>query len=269
MGAIVGAFIATHTPRMADESTAPAFTREMIRAMHDLGAELARLRPDALVQVSTHWVTPFDHYVLGHQRHRGVMTSPEAPDMITGVAYDFPGDPELAAELVRQGKERGLPVTLSEADHFVLDYGTLNPLRYLTPKFDVPVVPLSSCLLADLEECLSWGEAISRGIEGSSRRVVLVASGALSHALVRGPDRWPNEEMQRMDQQFIGLVTQGKGNELKSFLPGFVKNTQAEMGGRHLAVLIGATRGGRFHGKLHGYGPSSGTGNAIISLQPG
>lgn len=268
MGAIIGAFIATHTPRMADENTAPAFTREMVRAMHELQAELARLKPDALVQVSTHWVTPFNHYVLGHQRHRGVMTSSEAPDMLSGVTYDFPGDPALAAGLVRQGKKRGLPVTLSDADHFVLDYGTLNPLRYLTPAFDVPVVPLSSCLLADLEECLRWGGAIAECIEESSRRVVLIASGALSHALVRGPDRWPSEDLQRMDQQFIGLVTQGKTDQLKSFLPGFVENAQAEMGGRHLAVLIGATRG-TFHGRLHGYGPSSGTGNAIISLEPG
>lgn len=39
------------------------------------------------------------------------------------------------------------------------------------------------------------------------------------------------------------------------------------MGGRHLAILLGAT-GGTFRGKLHAYGPSSGTGNAVVSLAP-
>ena len=34
MGSIVGALIVTHTPRMANESTAPVFTREMMRGMH-------------------------------------------------------------------------------------------------------------------------------------------------------------------------------------------------------------------------------------------
>jgi 3,4-dihydroxyphenylacetate 2,3-dioxygenase len=195
------------------------------------------------------------------------LTSSEAPDLICGISYDVPGDAELAAALVAAGRERDLPVMLSTADHFVLDYGTLNPLRYLTPAFDVPVVPLSTCLLADLEECMSWGEAIADAIGRTSRRVALVASGALSHVLVRGPERWPSTPLQRLDERFIGLITQGKSAELRSFLPGFAKSAQAEMGGRHLAILIGAT-GGAFGGRLHAYGPSSGTGNAVLSLRP-
>jgi 3,4-dihydroxyphenylacetate 2,3-dioxygenase len=62
-------------------------------------------------------------------------------------------------------------------------------------------------------------------------------------------------------------LTQGKAGEIKSFFPSFVKKVDAEMGGRHLAILIGAT-GGAFRGKLHAYGPSSGTGNAVVSLEP-
>ncbi len=267
MGKIVGALIVTHTPRIADESNAPTFTREMIRGMHKLGEEVARLRPDALIQASTHWVTTFHHYVLGHKRHRGVLTSSEAPDLIAGVPYDFPGDPELAAAVVEKGKERGVPVILSAADHFVIEYGTLNPLRYLTPRFDIPVVPVSSCLLADLQECIRWGEAITEGIQQTSKRVVMIASGALSHVLVRGPEKWPRAEHQRLDHRFVELLTEGRAEEIKTFFPGFVKDVDAEMGGRHLAILIGAT-GGAFRGKLHAYGPSSGTGNAVVSLEP-
>lgn len=267
MGAIVGALIVTHTPRIADESKAPAFTREMIRGMHELGKEVARLRPDALIQVSTHWVTTFHHYVLGHQQHQGMLTASEAPDMISGVPYDFPGDPELAEGIVTKGKDRGIPVILTTADHFVLDYGTVNPLRYLTPQSDIPVVPISSCLLADLRECIRWGEAIAEGIRQTSRRVVVVASGALSHVLVRGPEKWPSEELQKLDHKFVELVTQGKAQELKSFFPLFAKDVGAEMGGRHLAILLGAT-GGAFRGRLHAYGPSSGTGNAVVTLEP-
>ena len=267
MGAVVGALIVTHTPRIADESRAPDFTREMIRGMHELGREVERLRPDALIQVSTHWVTTFHHYVLGHERHQGVLTASEAPDMISGVQYDFPGESELAQTIVAKGKEKGLPVVLSAADHFILDYGTVNPIRYLTPQFDLPIVPISSCLLADLHECVRWGEAIAEGIRQTSKRVMVVASGALSHALVRGPEKWPSEESQRLDRRFVELVTQGRADELKSFFSAFARDVDAEMGGRHLAVLLGAT-GGAFRGRLHAYGPSSGTGNAVVSLEP-
>ncbi len=267
MGSIVGALIVTHTPRMADEFTAPAFTREMIRGMHELGEVVAQLRPDALIQASTHWVTTFNHYVLGHKRHRGILTSSEAPEIIAGVPYDFPGDPGLAEAMAAKGREKDIPVICTAAEPFMLEYGTVNPIRYLTPKFDVPVVPVSSCLLADIPECIRWGEAIAEAIRDSSKRVVVIASGALSHKLVRGPETWPSEESQRLDHQFVDLATQGRADELKSFFPSFAKTVEAEMGGRHLAILLGAT-GGAFRGKLHAYGPSSGTGNAVVSLTP-
>ena len=267
MGSIVGALIVTHTPRMADETTAPAFTRDMIRGMHELGEVVAGLRPDALIQASTHWVTTFNHYVLGHKRHKGILTSSEAPEIIAGVPYDFPGDPGLAEAMTAKGKEKGIPVICTAAEPFMLEYGTVNPIRYLTPKFDVPVVPVSSCLLADIPECIRWGEAIAEAIRQSSKRVLVIASGALSHKLVRGPEKWPKDEDQKFDHQFVELVTQGKSEELQSFFPSFAKTVEAEMGGRHLAILLGAT-GGKFRGKLHAYGPSSGTGNAVVSLTP-
>jgi 3,4-dihydroxyphenylacetate 2,3-dioxygenase len=268
MGSIIGALIVTHTPRIADESTAPDFTHEMIRGMHELGEIVARLRPDVLVQASTHWVTTFNHYVLGHRRHQGILTSSEAPEIIAGVPYDFPGDPELAEAIAVKGKEQGIPVLSTAAEPFMLEYGTVNPIRYLTPNFDVPVIPVSSCLLADIPECMRFGAAIAEAVRDGSRRAMVIASGALSHKLVRGPERWPKDEDQILDHQFVELLTQGRAEEVKFFFPSFCKTVDAEMGGRHLAILLGAT-GGTFRGKLHAYGPSSGTGNAVVSLLPG
>ncbi|HEX9442667.1 MAG TPA: extradiol ring-cleavage dioxygenase [Candidatus Binatia bacterium] len=268
MGAIIGALIVTHTPRIANEATAPDFTREMIGAMHELGKVVARLRPDVLVQASTHWVTTFNHYVLAHERHKGVLTSSEAPEIIAGMPYDFPGDPELAGAIAAQASARGIPAIATAAEPFMLEYGTVNPIQYLTPKFDVPVVPVSSCILADIPECLRFGEAVGEAIRASSRRAVVVASGALSHKLVRGPEKWPKDEDRKLDQKFIELATQGRAEEIKAFFPSFCKTVEAEMGGRHVAMLLGAT-GGTFKGRLHAYGPSSGTGNPVMSLEPG
>lgn len=149
----------------------------------------------------------------------------------------------------------------------MLEYGTVNPIRYLTPKFDVPVVSVSSCLLADIPECIRFSEAIGEAIHDSSKRAMVIASGTLSHKLVRGPEKWPKKEDQKLDHEFVELVTQGRADEIKSFFPSFCKTVDAEMGGRHPAILLGAT-GGTFRGKLHAYGPSAGTGNAIVSLAP-
>src|SRR3954470_24641355 len=167
MGEIVGALIVTHTPRIANEATAPAFTREMIRGMHELADVVARMRPDVIVQSSTHWVTTFNHYSLSHKRHKGILTSSEAPEIISGMAYDFPGDPEVAEAIAAKANAANVPTIATAAEPFMLEYGTVNPIQYLTPNFDVPVVPLSCCLMADVAECLRFGAAVGAAIRAS------------------------------------------------------------------------------------------------------
>jgi len=55
---------------------------------------------------------------------------------------------------------------------------------------------------------------------------------------------------------------------LWAWLPEFARTTQAEKGGRHLAMQLGAVResGQPFTASVHAYGPSSGSGNYVISL---
>ncbi len=52
------------------------------------------------------------------------------------------------------------------------------------------------------------------------------------------------------------------------WLPEFAGAAGPEMGGRHLAMILGAIleSGHRFSATVHAYGPSSGSGNYVISL---
>jgi 3,4-dihydroxyphenylacetate 2,3-dioxygenase len=267
MGEIVGALIVTHTPRIANEAAAPDFTREMIRGMHELADVVARVRPDVLIQSSTHWVTTFNHYVLSHKRHKGILTSSEAPEIIAGMPYDFPGDAEMAEAIAAQANAAGVPAIASSAEPFMLEYGTVNPVQYLTPKFDVPVVPVSCCLLADLQECLRFGEAVGAAVRGSSRRAVVVASGALSHKLVRGPvdlaDRGKSKARPSVHRHGDARPS---GRDQRVF--SFVLQNDASRDGRPPRRDASGRHRGIFKGKLHAYGPSSGTGNPVVSLLP-
>jgi 3,4-dihydroxyphenylacetate 2,3-dioxygenase len=102
----------------------------------------------------------------------------------------------------------------------------------------------------------------------SDKRVGFVASGSVSHKLVRGPERAPRPEDQELDHRFARLLADGEFEKLWGWLPEFARTTQAEMGGRHLAMLLGAIMesGSRFVPAVHAYGPSSGSGNYVISL---
>jgi 3,4-dihydroxyphenylacetate 2,3-dioxygenase len=277
MGELAGIYLAAHTPRYCTPAAAfdgrlahPNF-RELRDGLVAQGRHLASLAPDVILINSCHLVSTFSTLVDGTPRHRGILTAQEAPDLIAGVAFDFPGEPELASAIVERGRSEGHLCGLVDDPHYPLDYGTVMPIVcYLDRGQSIPVVPISVTLLNDLEECFHWGRYVVRSLRESKRRGVFVASGALSHRLVRGPERWPLPEDMERDKEFARKLAAGEYEELWRELPEFARAVEAEMGGRHLAMMLGALHeaGSAFEATVHAYGPSSGSGNYAISLVP-
>ncbi len=270
-----GAFLSVHTPRYCTLEAAfeGKVASEVFRPVRDglvaQGQEVARARLDVVVINSCHLISTFPTVVDGTPRHRGVLTAQEAPELIHGVAYDYPGDYELAAQLVARGEAEGRPCVLANDVHYPLDYGTVMPMVcYLDRAQRLPMVPVSVCLSADLSEAFAWGRSLGQVARDTDKRVGFVASGSVSHKLVRGPERGPRPEDEELDHQFARLLADGEYEKLWGWLPEFARAAQPEMGGRHLAMLLGAIleSGHHFVPKVHAYGPSSGSGNYVISL---
>ncbi len=273
--ALTAIYLTVHTPRYCTYEA--AFTGKLahpdFRAVRDglveQGRHVASTRPETIVINSCHLIATFPTVVDGTPRHRGVLTAQEAPELIHGVEYDFPGDYDLASALVERGRSAGLMCTLANDVHYPLDYGTVMPLVcYLDRAQAIPMVPVSVCLSADLDECFAWGGHLAEGARESGRRVAFVASGSVSHKLVRGPERWPSAADQDLDHRFARMLSEGHYEKLWAWLPEYAEAARPEMGGRHLAMMLGAILGSdrRYRADLHAYGPSSGSGNYVISL---
>jgi 3,4-dihydroxyphenylacetate 2,3-dioxygenase len=272
---LVGAYLTVHTPRYCTNDAALA--RKLAHAdfgavrdgLVEQGRHVAALAPDVLIVNSCHLITTFPTVVDGTPRHHGVLTAQEAPELIHGVAYDFPGDFELAAAMIDRGRAAGLQCVLANDVHYPLDYGTVMPIVcYLDRAQTIPVVPVSACLAADLDECFTWGGLIADAVRTLGRRAAFVASGSVSHKLVRGPEKWPAPADQELDHRFARLLAEGRYADAWKWLPEFKASAEPEMGGRHLAMLLGAlvAAGGRYDARVHAYGPSSGSGNYVVSL---
>jgi 3,4-dihydroxyphenylacetate 2,3-dioxygenase len=214
-------------------------------------------------------ISTFPTVVDGTPRHRGVLTAQEAPELIHGVEYDYPGDYELAARLIAEGKANGRQCVLANDVHYPLDYGTVMPMVcYLDRAQRLPMVPISVCLSADLDEAFAWGRILAQVAGETNKRVGFVASGSVSHKLVRDPARGPLPDDEALDHRFARLLGSGDYEPLWRWLPEFSGLAQPEMGGRHLAMMLGTIMGSgqRFATNVHAYGPSSGSGNYVISL---
>ncbi len=275
MGTLAAAYLTVHTPRYCTYEAAFAgrLAHPDFRAVRDglvaQGQHLAAVQPEVIVVNSCHLIATFPTVIDGTPRHRGVLTAQEAPDLIHGVEYDFPGDFPLAAALIDRGRAAGHFCMLANDVHYPLDYGTVMPLVcYLDRRQRIPVVPVSVTLANDLQECFAWGRYIAEEVRRHGRRAAFVASGSLSHKLVRGPERWPSPEDQELDHRFTRMLVDGEYDKAWAWLPEYAETVQAEMGGRHLAMMLGAiiASGTRFAAVAHAYGPSSGSGNSVISL---
>jgi len=258
------AMITPHTPRICNKDKVAAFQRPMVEAMYEAADLIDSLNPDVIVLVSCHWASSFIHYVDVSSQHQGILTAVECPDLITDVPYSHEGSPELAQQLVSAGKAAGLTVVAIDDATYIWDYGTVVPLRYLL-KRPVPVIDLSVCWAASLDETVEWGRVIGKVIEESPLRVVFLASGALAHNLHRGAEFWPNLTEQALDREFCNYLVLGDKESALAMLPSYARAAGVESGGRHVAMLLGVLQN-KFAGVLHGYGPSSGSGNPVLTI---
>ena len=267
---IIASVLTPHTPRMAVAENVPGFIQPLVEGSKQLGEWIRSLEPDCVVLQTTHWVSTFNWYATSHAIHDGLCIADEAPDMVPGLPYRYEGDPAFARALIDGCAASGIPFKDNDNPHYRWDYGTYVPLRYIDPKATLPIVTIPTVVLAKLDECLAVGRLVDKVAKEQDKRVVFIASTALSHALVRGPEQWPTEEEQQLDARLTELICTGEIDKAIDWLPEYVKLATAEMGGRVLAGFFGAAStltGPDFQAHTFGnYAQSSGSGNRSVAV---
>lgn len=189
MGAIVAGLFSTHVPRLMilDPAKRKEYMRDSVTTFYETLPQireerLAGLDFDTFVIVDTHWHSTLEWILNAHDRHEGIYTSDEIPWMIHEYAYDYPGDRDLAHAIAAECKASGVWAEASGHRGLPMHYGSLNPMHYYNPgPAKKRVLPVSVCDTAEVEANLAFGAALGRAIAASDRRVVLIASGGMSH----------------------------------------------------------------------------------------
>jgi 3,4-dihydroxyphenylacetate 2,3-dioxygenase len=187
MGEIVGAGLVAHVPTiMLPEETRLEINDgkeiTLVPGLRRIRSEcLDRLRPDTIVVFDTHWESTFEHIVTAHERRKGSFTSHELPRGMRQIPYDIPGDPELARSIAAQAEGRDDCWILASDDPYLpIFYGTVNIWTFLGDA-DTRWISVAINQTCTTEDFLLFGELIGRAIGASERRVVLLASGGMTH----------------------------------------------------------------------------------------
>ena len=187
MGEVVGAGLLAHVPTIM----LPAAVRRdlnggndfsLVEALHRLRREVFEtLDYDTVVVLDSHWFTTVEFVVTAQDRRAGLFTAEELPRGMCRIPYDWRGDPELAHAMAARADEHGTWITAIDDPYLPLYYPSLNMWKYLGEGLDKRWVTVSVAQTGDGEDFLRCGRALGAAIAGLDRKVLLIASGALSH----------------------------------------------------------------------------------------
>jgi aromatic ring-opening dioxygenase catalytic subunit (LigB family) len=259
MGEIVGAAIVSHIPPIAmslEFRRSIAGGRDdisLVPGLHRLRAEcLDRLRPDTIVVIDSHWFTTFEFVVSAHGRRSGRFTSSELPRGMVAVPYDYPGDPELADALAAAADRRDDAWIHATRDPYVeVFYPVINLLPYL--QGPERWTSMSLCQTAEVDDFLRVGELLAEAVASVDRRVVILASGALSHTFwplrtMRAhedidPENITTSTNRAADARMIALFEKGDHAGVLDDAPTFRRENHPEGWFGHVLTMLGALGG--------------------------
>jgi 3,4-dihydroxyphenylacetate 2,3-dioxygenase len=186
MGEIVGAGVLAHVPTIVlpdDQRRAlnNGLESTLYTGLHDLRREVFEpLAPDLVIVFDSHWFTTVEFVITAHERRHGFFTSEELPRGMSSVPYDVPGNPAFARRVGEiAAATEDCWITPIDNEHLPITYATTNFFSFLQgPEAWVSV---SSCQTAEPADFATVGRVIAHAVEESDLRVVLIASGALSH----------------------------------------------------------------------------------------
>ena len=280
MGQIVGAAVVSHHPGLVQPKEirvqrGNGRDSDLIEGFDRVRAKIDAVKPDTFVLFDTHWLTTSLHLVAGAAHYKGSYTSDELPFSMTRFPYDHAGAPALAAEVEKVAQEKKVAARNVVEETLPMHYPTLNVIHYLGR--GEKVLSVGTCQTARLKHFLQMGEVVGEAIRRSDARVVLLASGAMSHKFydldhvpphprVWHPDNVSEPENRALDMEVLELWKEGRHDTVLDRFPE-LEAAKYEGRGAHYAQMMGALGGRdcRARGtQLSEYENAAGTGNVHV-----
>jgi 3,4-dihydroxyphenylacetate 2,3-dioxygenase len=256
MGEVVGAGLLAHVPTIMLPRAERLELNEgqeisLVPGLERLRAEVFEtLDYDTVLVFDSHWFTTVEFVISSHEVRAGLFTSDELPRGMCRIPYDWRGDPELAHATAALGDKHGTWITAIDDPYLPLHYGTVNLWTYLGRGLDARWVSVSNTAeTGDTEDFLRAGRAIAEAIAQTDRRVLLLASGALSHRFwslrelraheASDPRHIRTDEARAADAERIAWLQAGDHAKVIDTMPEFLR-VRPESKFAHYLMMLGA-----------------------------
>jgi 3,4-dihydroxyphenylacetate 2,3-dioxygenase len=253
MGEVVGAGLIAHVPTiMLPEETRRELNRgedfSLVGGLEDLRAEVfEEVDYDTVVVLDSHWFTTVEFVVTAQDRRAGLFTSEELPRGMMRIPYDWLGDPELAWAMERYSPDHATWVTAIDDQYLPVFYATVNLWKYLGEGLDRHWISVSVAQTGVTEDFLRAGRALGQAIEATDRKVMLIASGAMSHTFWKLRELRDHEaadlssirtpEARAADEERIAWMKEGNHAKVLETMDEFLRYRPEAMFAHYLMML--------------------------------
>jgi len=184
---LVFAGICSHAPGITGRAqmAEPALRDEFYAALRQMSADLHAAKPDALIVVAAEH---FANFFMNNMPAFALGMSDEYEGPIEDPAWlkierrKIRGNAALSKRLIVETMNT---VDVAYAEEWKFDHGIMVPLHFLTPQYDIPVIPANiNCQgppLTPLHRAWAFGEALRRAADSIPERIAIVGTGGISH----------------------------------------------------------------------------------------
>ena len=264
--AVLAAFMVPHPPMIIPDigRGGEAQIAETIRAYEQVADEIAALKPETILILSPHSVMYSDYFHISPGRKaKGSFADFRAAK----IQFEEEYDEELTDRICLLAEEAGFPAgTMGERER-KLDHGTMVPLWFIRQKLNGSKIVRIGLSGLPLTDHYRFGMMLKEAAEITGRRVVIVASGDLSHKLQSyGPYGFAPEGP-AYDERIMDVCGRGAFGELFDFEESFCEKA-AECGHRSFVIMAGALDGQTVRASALSHQDVTGVGYGICTFYP-
>ena len=271
MGKIAGTFIFPHPPIMVEEVGKGEAKKvaSSIEGALEASGRIADIKPDTIIIITPHGMLLKDAMTIASdERLEGSLESFGA----AGVNLSYDNDLELVDKIMEQADKKGTYCIPMQEDvkktyrlEPGLDHGAMVPLYFVNKKYkNFKLVHITYSLLSR-EQHYKLGIAIRDAITELDRKVVVIASGDLSHRLTKNAPAGFNPRGSEFDKKYIELIRAGEVRELLSMSDELLESA-GECAYNSTVVLMGCLDGCSVKGEILSYEGPFGVGYCIAEL---
>jgi aromatic ring-opening dioxygenase catalytic subunit (LigB family) len=254
---LVFAGICSHAPGITGraEMADPALRDPLYEAFERMRQQLVAAKPDALIIIAAEH---FANFFMNNMPSFAIGMSDQYSGPIEDPAWlriertQVPGDAQLSQQLIAQITQS---VDVAFAQEWKFDHGIMVPLHFLTPNYDLPVIPVNiNCQgppLTPLHRAWAFGEALRRAADSVPQRIALVGTGGISH--------WPatpdsGKINEAWDRELLNRWSRNDKTALLSYSDADTYR-EAGQGGFEIRTFISVAAAARGRGHLMHYVP--------------